>query len=86
MYAKITSATEDIVLDGGGLDGTWYDIGVESGALVYLGTGDSVQPLPGRTMDFESGERPTPAPDPHDSSRQEEEGWRKRDGNKPRSL
>ena len=39
-----------------------------------------------RSMDFEQGERPSPSPDPQDTSRQEEEGWRKRDGNKPRSL
>jgi hypothetical protein len=39
-----------------------------------------------RTMDFESGDRPSQSHDPHDVDRQEEEGWRKREERKPRSL
>jgi len=39
-----------------------------------------------RSMDFERGERPSPAPETPDSTRQEEEGWRKREERKPRSL
>lgn len=39
-----------------------------------------------RKMDFESGDRPSQSHDPHDVDRQEEEGWRKREDRKPRSL
>jgi hypothetical protein len=38
-----------------------------------------------RSMDFEKGERPPPDPDTR-TSLEEEEGWRKRDQTKPRSL
>ena len=39
-----------------------------------------------RSMDFERGSRPPSSSEPQHSSRQEEEGWRKRDERKPRSL
>ncbi len=40
-----------------------------------------------RSMEFERGQRgPSDMDDQKTTSREEEEGWRKRDGKKPRSL
>ncbi len=39
-----------------------------------------------RSMDFETGERETGGSDAQQRSEEEEEGWRKRDESKPRSL